>query len=85
LVKARFDNLPSDEYNMVGSVVWATVLKAKEHIQLHCHIVACEPPPMVHVTACTNIDQCVVDWKQLWWNGMGHFLLDGRNPQPYKD
>ena len=23
------------------------------------------------------------DWHAIWWNGMGRFLLDGRNPQPY--
>jgi hypothetical protein len=23
------------------------------------------------------------DWYAIWWNGMGRFLLDGRNPQPY--
>ena len=49
LVKARFDNLTADEYTLVGPVVWAHVLKAKEHIQLHLRIVTCEPPPMVHV------------------------------------
>ena len=85
LVKARFDNLTSDEYTSVGPVVWAHILKAQERIQLHRRIVACEPPPMVHVSACTNNDECADDWKQLWWNGMGRFLLDGRNPQPYRD
>lgn len=85
LVKARFDNLTPDEYTSVGPVVWAHVLKAQERIRLHRRIVACEAPPMVHVSACANNDQCTDDWKQLWWNSMGRFLLDGRNPQPYRE
>lgn len=85
LVKARFDNLTADEYTMVGPAVWAAILKVKELVNLNRHIVACEPPLMIQVTACTKHKWCAHDWKQLWWNGMGRFLLDGRNPQPYKD
>ncbi|KIK39206.1 hypothetical protein CY34DRAFT_25364 [Suillus luteus UH-Slu-Lm8-n1] len=57
----------------------------KERLDVHCWIIACEAPPMVHVGTCTRQKSYKDDWKQLWWNGIGRFLLDGRNPQPYKD
>ncbi|KAG1886262.1 hypothetical protein F4604DRAFT_1572178, partial [Suillus subluteus] len=68
-----------------GSVVWNTMFKVKERLNVHHRIIACETPPMVHVGTCTKQNRCEEDWKQLWWNRMGRFLLDGRNPQPYKD
>ncbi|KAG1822436.1 uncharacterized protein BJ212DRAFT_1296503 [Suillus subaureus] len=73
------------ECHAVGSIVWNTMFKVKEHLDVHCWTVACEAPPMVHAGTCMNQKRCEEDWKQLWWNGMGWFLLDGQNPQPYKD
>ncbi|KIJ13004.1 hypothetical protein PAXINDRAFT_156687 [Paxillus involutus ATCC 200175] len=47
-------------------------------------------PPQLWATIlkaqrCPDPDNCALDWHQLWWNGMGRSLLDGRNPQSYKD
>ncbi|KAI5988691.1 hypothetical protein EDC04DRAFT_2588682, partial [Pisolithus marmoratus] len=49
----------------------------------HRHIVAGEPPPVVHSACCQDQWKCSEDWCQVWWNGIGHYLLDGHNPQPY--
>ncbi|KAG2120486.1 uncharacterized protein F5147DRAFT_562476 [Suillus discolor] len=85
LVSARINDISDDEFRAVGSVVWNTMFKVKERLDVHRRIIACEAPPMVHAGTCTKQKLCEDDWKQLWWNGMGRFLLDGRNPQPYKD
>lgn len=85
LVKERLNALTSQDYTEIGPAALAAILEAQDTIRLHRHIVACEPPPMVHAVACTSAEQCAGDWKQLWWNGIGRFLLDGRNPQPYND
>ncbi|KAG1766762.1 hypothetical protein EDD22DRAFT_773703, partial [Suillus occidentalis] len=34
---------------------------------------------------CHNPTGCNKDWHMIWWNGMGHFLFNGRNAQPYSD
>ncbi|KIM55066.1 hypothetical protein SCLCIDRAFT_30673 [Scleroderma citrinum Foug A] len=65
--------------------VWNTLIMAKEQLDLHRRIVACEPPPMVHLTRCQDRKTCDDDWRQVWWNGMGRFLLDGRNPLSFDD
>jgi hypothetical protein len=85
LVSARINDISDEEFRAVGSVVWNTMFKVKERLDVHRRIIACEAPPMVHAGTCTKQKLCEDDWKQLWWNGMGRFLLDGRNPQPYKD
>lgn len=85
LVKSRLDDLTANEYKMMDGETWAAVLKAQSVIRTHHGIVGCEEPPMVHAPACVGPEDCSLDWKQLWWNQMGRFLFDGRNPQPYKD
>ncbi|KIM63561.1 hypothetical protein SCLCIDRAFT_1173263, partial [Scleroderma citrinum Foug A] len=65
--------------------VWNTLIMAKEQLDLHRRIVACEPPPMVHLTCCQDRKTCDDDWRQVWWNGMGRFLLNGRNPLSFDD
>ncbi|KAG1906593.1 uncharacterized protein F5891DRAFT_1101148 [Suillus fuscotomentosus] len=85
LVSARINDISDEERHMVGSIVWNTMFKVKECLDVHRRIIACEAPPMVHAATCMKQTRCEEDWKQLWWNGMGRFLLDGRNPQPYKD
>ena len=37
----------------------------------------------MHADNCQDPTACEVDWHGVWWNGMGCYLLDGRNPQPY--
>jgi hypothetical protein len=61
------------------------MFNVKEHLDVHRWIIACEAPPMVHAGTCKKQNRCKEDWKQLWWNGMGRFLLDGQNPQPYRE
>ncbi|OAX37998.1 hypothetical protein K503DRAFT_770914, partial [Rhizopogon vinicolor AM-OR11-026] len=39
----------------------------------------------MHASNCREPVGCDEDWHAIWWNGMGRFLLDGRNPQPYGD
>lgn len=85
LISARINDVSDDECHAVGPIVWNTMFKVKERLDIHRRIIACEAPPMVHAGTCTKQKRCEEDWKQLWWNGMGRFLLDGRNPQPYKD
>ncbi|KIJ09215.1 hypothetical protein PAXINDRAFT_17683 [Paxillus involutus ATCC 200175] len=85
LVKARLDDLMDNEYTMMPLQLWAAILKAQSTLQVHRRIIACESPPMAHPAGCPDPDDCALDWHQLWWNGMGHSLLDGRNPQSYKD
>jgi len=86
LVSTRINDISDAERHVIGSVVWNTMIKVKERLDVHRRIVACEAPPtMVHAGTCSMQNKCEEDWKQLWWNGMGRFLLDGRNPQPYKD
>ncbi|KAG1726859.1 hypothetical protein EDD22DRAFT_853498 [Suillus occidentalis] len=81
----HINDINDNEFHAVGSVVWNTMFKVKERLDVHRQIIACEAPPMVHVGTCTKQKLCEDDWKQLWWNRMGRFLLDGQNPQPYKD
>jgi hypothetical protein len=85
LISARINDISDAECHAVGSIVWNTMFKVKERLDVHRRIIACEAPPMVHAGTCRKQKRCEEDWKQLWWNGMGRFLLDGRNPQPYKD
>ena len=85
LVKARLDDLTDKDYSTMDPRIWAAVLKSQSTIQLHCWIVACEPPPTIHAAECPDTESCDFDWVQLWWNTMGRMLLDGRNPKSYKD
>ncbi|KAG1894101.1 uncharacterized protein F5891DRAFT_1131063 [Suillus fuscotomentosus] len=57
-----------------------------ELLDEHRRIVACEEPPLIeHAACCTNNTACSIDWWQLWWNSMARFLLDGRNPQVFRE
>ncbi|KAG2366300.1 hypothetical protein BDR07DRAFT_1274782, partial [Suillus spraguei] len=52
----------------------------------HCWIVAVEELKiLMHSSDCQDPTGCSEDWHAIWWNGMGWFLLNGRNPQPYGD
>ncbi|KAG2738564.1 hypothetical protein P692DRAFT_201812022 [Suillus brevipes Sb2] len=49
-------------------------------------IVACEEPPIItHSPYCTDNTACFIDWRQLWWNSIARFLLDGHNPQKFHE
>ncbi|KAG2349870.1 hypothetical protein BDR05DRAFT_1021526 [Suillus weaverae] len=58
----------------------------KELLDEHNHIVACKELPIIkHSPYCMDNTACFIDWQQLWWNSMAHFLLDGRNPQKFHE
>ncbi|KAG2091716.1 hypothetical protein BD769DRAFT_1395576 [Suillus cothurnatus] len=66
--------------------VWNAFVDLKELLDEHNRIVACEEPPIIeHSSCCTDNTACFIDWRQLWWNSMARFLLDGRNPQKFYD
>ncbi|KAF9236043.1 hypothetical protein BU15DRAFT_77351 [Melanogaster broomeanus] len=69
----------------MGSEVFIAVAYAKALLDTHYRIVAAEEPPIrTHANDCQDSASCEEDWHAIWWNGMGRFLLDGRNPQPYR-
>jgi len=82
LIRLHMNDLDS---NVLTVPVWMTLAMVKERLDLHRRIVACEPPPMVHSERCRNQKTCNDDWRQVWWNGMGRFLLDGRNSLSFDD
>ncbi|KAI6151498.1 hypothetical protein BKA82DRAFT_1006369 [Pisolithus tinctorius] len=71
--------------NLLTLPVWNTLAMVKGKLDIHRRIVACEPPPMIHSKRCQDRRSCANDWRQVWWNGMGRSLLDGRNPLSYAD
>jgi len=82
LIPSRLNDL---DRNILTFPVWITLAMTKERLDIHRRIVACEPPPMTHSKRCRDRRACDNDWRQVWWNGMGRFLLDGRNPLSYTD
>ncbi|KAG1895220.1 uncharacterized protein F5891DRAFT_984426 [Suillus fuscotomentosus] len=65
----------------LGFEVWNALVDVKE-----LRIVACEELPLIeHTACCTDNTACSIDWRQLWWNSMARFLLDGRNPQAFHE
>ncbi|KAF8121480.1 hypothetical protein EV363DRAFT_1185666 [Boletus edulis] len=71
---------------MIGLKTFASVALAKSVLDQHCRIIAAEEPHIhVHADDCQDTVACATDWHGVWWNGMGRYLLDGRNPQPYED
>ncbi|KAH7904850.1 hypothetical protein BJ138DRAFT_1234739 [Hygrophoropsis aurantiaca] len=86
LVAIPIHKVPIDVYRAMDPVVWHAVVVVQERLDEHRRIVACEGPDIeCHASSCTDAVRCSDDWRQFWWNGMGRFLLDGRNPQPYED
>ncbi|KAG1879193.1 hypothetical protein F4604DRAFT_1579665 [Suillus subluteus] len=77
LISARINDISDDECHAVGSIVWNTMFKVKDCLNVHRRIIACEALPMMHSGTCMKHKRCEEDWRQLWWNGMGRFLLDG--------
>ncbi|KAF8549905.1 hypothetical protein OG21DRAFT_1447278 [Imleria badia] len=70
----------------MGQEVFIALVYAKSALDEHMRLVACEEPVILtHVTDCQDPSACQEDWHNVWWNGMGRFLLDGRNPQPFSD
>ena len=80
LIPYRVNDLKEEDYELITYPVWMAFIRVKERLELHRRIVACEPPKMEHASGCQDQQRCLDDWRQVWWNGMGRFLLDGRNP-----
>lgn len=73
--------LTQDDIDNMGSHVYIALTKVKEDVQRHRQIVAAEEFPIEHhAYTCSDKAACERDWHAVWWNGMGRFLLDGRNP-----
>ncbi|KAG2137957.1 hypothetical protein DEU56DRAFT_912594 [Suillus clintonianus] len=86
LIEFRVRNIPGPVRKRLGFEVWNAFVDLKELLDEHRRIVACEEPPIIeHSPYCTDNTTCSIDWRQLWWNSMAHFLLDGRNPQYFRE
>lgn len=71
---------------LMGNDVFLNVVYVQAALDHHRRIVAAEEPKiLMHSNECHNPTGCNEDWHAIWWNGMGRFLLDGRNAQPYGD
>lgn len=70
----------------MGNNVFIALMYAKSVLEEHVWLVACEEPVILtHAADCQDPAACQEDWHNIWWNGMDHFLLDARNPQPFGD
>ncbi|KAG1908799.1 uncharacterized protein F5891DRAFT_1124417 [Suillus fuscotomentosus] len=86
LVEFRIRDIPGPMQKKLGFEVWNALVDVKELLDEHRRIVACEEPPLIeHTACCTDNTACSIDWRQLWWNSMARFLLDGRNPQAFHE
>ena len=84
LLKIPIQDISKVHQELMGNEVFVALVYAKATLNEHCCIVATEEPPiLLHVDNCKDPQACRQDWHAIWWNGMGHFLLDGRNPQPF--
>ncbi|KAG6373521.1 hypothetical protein JVT61DRAFT_6162 [Boletus reticuloceps] len=71
---------------MIGQDIFPSVALAKSVLDQHCRIIAAEEPRiLVHADNCQDPVACETDWHGVLWNGMGCYLLDGWNPQPYDE
>ncbi|KAL4074518.1 hypothetical protein V8B97DRAFT_2022741 [Scleroderma yunnanense] len=73
------------QHLLMGNNTFVGLTYAKAVLEGHYCIIAAEPPSILHEDDCQDPDGCEEDWYAVWWNGMGRFLLDGQNPQPYND
>ncbi|KAH7904391.1 hypothetical protein BJ138DRAFT_1019193 [Hygrophoropsis aurantiaca] len=85
LTEIRINDISSTSCRDIGNAVWDELINLRELLNVHRHIVACEPPFVQHSLFCSDQTTCSEDWRQVWWNGMGRCLLDGRNPQSYRE
>ncbi|KAJ6526085.1 hypothetical protein B0H19DRAFT_1084691 [Mycena capillaripes] len=91
LVTSRLRDFTGRDVDWMGLRIYVTVARLKEAIQQHRCILAAEAPEfdllngVAHSPDCRDHDSCSRDWHATWWNGMGRFLLDGRNPLTWTD
>ncbi|KAI6001131.1 hypothetical protein EDC04DRAFT_2973525 [Pisolithus marmoratus] len=86
LLEIPLKEISKEHHHLIGEKVFVAFVYAKAMLDEHCKIVACEEPVILsHTSDCENPTACQEDWHTVWWNGMGWFLLDGRNPQPFSE
>ena len=86
LTELPITQITKEHWELMGIPVFIHLVYVKAVLDGHCHIVAAEEPQIsAHADDCQYPKACEEDWHAAWWNGMGRFLLDGRNPQPYRD
>ncbi|KAF7987120.1 hypothetical protein HWV62_323 [Athelia sp. TMB] len=85
----RLTNIPLAKITVemerdMGPLVFSAYARVTHAVDAHRRILAAEPPPLGdHPSCCRDPAGCGEDWQSAWWNGMGRFLLDGRNPQTW--
>ncbi|KAG1857218.1 hypothetical protein C8R48DRAFT_804605 [Suillus tomentosus] len=86
LAETPITELTHAHRELMGNEVFLNVIYVQAALDSHRRIVAAEEPKiLMHSNECQDPTGCNEDWHAIWWNGMGRFLLDGRNPQPYDD
>ncbi|KAG2069312.1 hypothetical protein BDR04DRAFT_710620 [Suillus decipiens] len=71
---------------LMGQEVFLNIIYIQAVLNHHHWLVAAEELKfLMHSDDCQDPTGCSEDWHAIWWNGMGWFLLDARNPQPYSD
>ncbi|KAJ7923267.1 hypothetical protein B0H13DRAFT_2316646 [Mycena leptocephala] len=86
LISSSLRNLEKQDLIWMGFAVYEALARLKEAVQQHRCILAAEAPEFdpvhgpQHEPGCKDNAACSQDWRAVWWNGMGRFLLDGRNP-----
>ncbi|KAI6142426.1 hypothetical protein BKA82DRAFT_149068, partial [Pisolithus tinctorius] len=78
--------ISKEHHWLIGEKVFIVVVYTKAMLNEHHKVIACKEPTILsHADDFQNPTVCQEDWHAVWWNGMGCFLLNGRNPQPYFD
>ncbi|KAJ6568792.1 hypothetical protein B0H19DRAFT_939417, partial [Mycena capillaripes] len=91
LASLRLRDLTEQDVDWMGMQTYVALARLKEALQQHRCILAAEAPEfdpvhgVAHGPDCRDHDSCSRDWRTTWWNGMGRFLLDGRNPLTWTD
>ncbi|KAI6018740.1 hypothetical protein BKA83DRAFT_4057790 [Pisolithus microcarpus] len=78
-----FTKIKRSHHVLIGMDVYVAYVHVRGHLDKYAQTVAVEFPPIVHADSCCDHKGCSQDWAAVWWNGMGHLLLDGRNPQTF--
>ncbi|KAG1875466.1 hypothetical protein DFJ58DRAFT_650269, partial [Suillus subalutaceus] len=85
-VDTPITQLTAQHRELLGNDMFTTLVYVQAALEEHRRIVAAEEPKiLMHTSNCQDPVGCNEDWHAIWWNGMARFLLDGRNPQPYRE
>lgn len=84
LAEIPLRDITASHEGLIGPMVFSKLARVSQMVDEHRRIIAAEPPIIdIHALDCVDHVQCEMDWRAVWWNGMGRFLLDGRNPQSW--